>query len=143
MYLPQGDWYYLYTGKKYEGNTEIIIECPLNKLPVFVKAGALLPMQPSKSHTKKITLTHILHVYTGGDSTFTHYEDDGSTFDYQNGDFAKRTIENKSSEHKVILSKVEGNFVSPVTKLRIVFHGLAENAESVTINGKTLSWRKS
>ncbi len=142
VYLPQGDWYYLYTGKKYEGNTELIIECPLNKLPVFVKAGALLPMQPSKSHTNEITSTNILHVYTGGDSTFTHYEDDGATFDYQNGNFAKRTIENKSSERKVILSSVEGNFVSPATTLRIVFHGLAENVESITINGKIVTLAK-
>jgi alpha-glucosidase len=138
VYLPKGDWYYIYTGKKYSGETEIIIECPLNKLPVFVKAGAILPMQPSKSHTKEITTTNIVHVYVGDDSSFTHYEDDGATFDYQKGTFAKRSIENKSSEHKVVLSAVEGNYISPAKTLRIVLHGLDEHTQSITINGKSL-----
>ncbi len=139
VYFPEGDWYYLYTGKKYAGNTEVILECPLNKLPVFVKAGAILPMQPSKSNTKEITTTTILHLYVGGNSSFTHYEDDGSTFDYQNGNFAKRLIENKSSEGKVVLSAVDGSYTSPAKKLKIVLHGLDEHTEYVTINGHGLT----
>ncbi len=135
VYLPKGYWYYLYTGEKYEGNMEIIIECPLNKLPIFVKAGAILPMQPAKSHTQEISTTSVLHFYSGGDSSFTHYEDDGATFDYQNGNFAKRFIENKNSENKIILSAVEGSFTSLVKKIKLVLHGREENAESIFING--------
>lgn len=142
VYLPKGDWYYIYTGKKYAGENEIIIECPLNKLPVFVKAGAVLPMQPSKSHTKEITTTNIVHVYVGDDSSFTHYEDDGTTFDYQNGNFAKRSIENKSSERKLIVSAVDGNYISPAKTLKIVLHGLDEHTQSITINGKSLRLTK-
>ncbi|MEO7988239.1 MAG: glycoside hydrolase family 31 protein [Chryseolinea sp.] len=138
VYFPEGDWYYLYTGKIYAGNTEVILECPLNKLPVFVKAGAILPMQPSKSNTKEITTTTILHVYVGSNSSFMHYEDDGATFDYQNGNFARRLIENKSSDRKVVLSAVEGTYISPVKKLKVVFHGLDEQTEYVTMNGKSL-----
>ncbi len=142
VYFPEGDWYYLYTGKKYAGNTEVILECPLNKLPVFVKAGAILPMQPSKSNTKEITTTTILHIYVGGNCSFTHYEDDGATFDYQKGNFAKRLIENKSSERKVVLSAVEGTYTSPAKKLKIVLHGLDQNTEYITINGHGLKFSR-
>ncbi len=138
VYFPQGDWYYLYTGKKYAGNTEVILECPLNKLPVFVKAGAILPMQPAKSHTKEVSTTNILHVYTGADSSFVYYEDDGATFDYQSGNFAKRTIDYKTNERKVVVSAVEGSYVSSAKTLKIIFHSIEENSDSVAIDGKVL-----
>src|SRR4030095_13262719 len=73
VYLPHGDWYYLYNGQKYAGNSEVVMECPLHKLPVFVKAGALVPMQPAKSSTKAPTDRLILHVYTGKNSYFMFY----------------------------------------------------------------------
>ena len=63
------------------GNSEVILECPVHRLPVFVKGGALLPMKPVKASTKEVSDTMALHVYLGGNqnSTFTLYEDDGST----------------------------------------------------------------
>lgn len=135
VYLPEGEWYYLYNGKKYGGNSEIILECPLHKLPVFVRAGALIPMQPVKSNTKELSQILILHVYTGRGSSFTFYEDDGSTFEYQTGRFAKRELVYDSEKREVILSPVTGSYRSPVSRLKLVIHGLDEHTHSIRVNG--------
>jgi len=135
VYLPHGEWYYLYNGQKYAGDSEVILECPLHKLPVFVKAGALIPMQPASSNTKTITDKLILHVYTGQSSSFVFYEDDGATFSYQNGDFAKRHIQYSAEKREIVLSPVEGNYTSTRKSLKVVLHGLTSHSHSVFVNG--------
>jgi alpha-glucosidase len=136
VYLPQGEWYYLYNGQKYNGNSEIILECPLHKLPVFVKAGGLIPMQPTNSNTKAVSDELILHVYTGQTSSFVFYEDDGSTFNYQKGSFAKRHIQYNAEKREIVLSPVEGNYTSMRKYLKVVFHGMTSHSHSVFVNGK-------
>ena len=135
VYLPHGEWYYLYNGQKYAGDSEVILECPLHKLPVFVKAGALIPMQPASSNTKTITDKLILHVYTGQSSSFVFYEDDGATFSYQNGDFAKRHIQYSAEKREIVFSPVEGNYTSTRKSLKVVLHGLTSHSHSVFVNG--------
>ena len=136
VYLPHGEWYYLYNGQKYTGDSEFILECPLHKLPVFVKSGALIPMQPANSSTKAITDKLILHVYTGQSSSFVFYEDDGATFSYQKGDFAKRHIQYSAEKREVVLSPIEGNYTSTRNRLKVVLHGLTSHSHSVFVNGK-------
>ncbi|HEV8512994.1 MAG TPA: TIM-barrel domain-containing protein, partial [Cyclobacteriaceae bacterium] len=68
-FLPEGEWYYLYTGKIYSGNQEIMLECPIHLLPVFIKGGSVLPMQRAVSSTSEKTDELILHVYEGRQSS--------------------------------------------------------------------------
>lgn len=135
VYLPEGLWYYLYDGRKFEGNSEIVVDCPLHKLPVFVKAGAIVPMQPVKSHTGEVSDTLIIHIYSGDSSNFTYYEDDGVTFNYQDGEYSLRKISADHDNQSVVISAVEGRYQSTSRKLRLVFHGLDTSADRVTING--------
>ncbi|HMG88471.1 MAG TPA: glycoside hydrolase family 31 protein [Chryseolinea sp.] len=135
VYFPHGEWFYLYNGQKYGGNSEVILDCPLHKLPVFVKAGALIPMQPSSSNTKAVMDELILHVYTGQSSSFVFYEDDGSTFAYQKGVFAKRLIQYNAEKREVIFSPVEGNYTSTRKSLKVVLHGMTSHSHSVFVNG--------
>ncbi len=135
VYLPEGDWYYLYNGHKFHGNTEIILECPVHRLPVFVKAGAIIPMQVAKSNTSEVTDIIIIHVYSGKKQTsFTYYEDDGNTFQYEQGEYAKRLIENK--HNSLIIHAQEGSYQSHAKKVKIVFHGLDIIPTHVKINGQ-------
>lgn len=136
IYLPAGEWYYLYNGHRYAGNAEIILDCPLHKLPVFVKSGALIPMQPTKSHTKEISDTLILHIYLGRDSSFIYYDDDGSTFNYQNNEYAKRALSYHADKREVLFSAAEGNYHSALKKLKCVFHGMDHNTHTMRINGE-------
>ena len=136
VYLPEGNWYYLYNGQQYAGNNEIIIECPLRKLPVFVKGGSIIPMQPPVSNTDELPELLILHVYAGADASFTYYDDDGSTFDYQSGAYARRDIVYHAGQQKITLSDVSGTFVSPVKEMKLVLHGLGSSVHEVNIDGQ-------
>jgi alpha-glucosidase len=62
VYLPEGTWYYLYNGQSYPGNMEIIVECPLRRLPVFVRSGAIIPMQPEVRNTDLHRCGRIIHL---------------------------------------------------------------------------------
>lgn len=136
VYFPHGEWYSLYDGQKFMGNSEVIFECPLHKLPVFVKAGAIIPMQPVKSTTKEKTDQLILHIYTGHSSSFVFYEDDGATFEYKKGTFASRLIQYDAEKREVTLSPIEGNYTSTLKNLKIVLHGLNVHSHSIFLNGQ-------
>jgi alpha-glucosidase len=136
VYFPEGEWYSLYDGKKFPGNNEVILECPVHRLPVFVKGGAIVPMKPVKQNTKEISETLILHVYLGShDSSFEFYDDDGSTYEYQNNQYAKRRLELRVAEQKIILNKTQGNFQSHYKIVKMVLHGLYSQLNEVKING--------
>jgi alpha-glucosidase len=135
VYLPEGDWYYLYGGKKFHGNNEYIFECPVHRLPVFVKAGAIIPMEPAKSFTGEVSEQLRLHIYKDvSNSEFMYYQDDGVTFDYKDKKFARRLIEYKPLLNKIIIHTTEGSYKSPVKKLKIVFHGFEQTLETVYVN---------
>jgi alpha-glucosidase len=135
IYLPEGVWYYLYDGHRYHGNSEIILDCPLHRLPVFVKAGAIFPMQPIKSHTGEVTRTMILHIYTGSSSSFNFYEDDGVSYDYQKGNYALRKLSQDHHARRIVISAVDGKFTSHAKRFKLIFHGLQGSEERVFVNG--------
>ncbi len=140
IYLPEGEWYYLYNGKKYAGDSDIILECPINKLPVFVKGGSIIPMQPVVSNTSEINEQLIVHVYYGSSkNTFEYYEDDGQTFSYQEGHYHKREIEFIPDTKTLVLKKSSGSHASKIQKLKIMFHGFPElNHLKMNMNQQTL-----
>jgi alpha-glucosidase len=136
VYLPEGEWYYLFDGKKYKGNTEIVVDSPLHKLPIFIKGGAVIPMQKTVQNTSVKTDELILHIYDGDNSQFDFYQDDGETFDYQNGAFAKRSILLEGKKKKITITATEGNYTSSYKKIKLVLHGFDQVAEMVIHNQK-------
>ena len=99
-------------------------------------------MQPIKSHTGEISDTIILHIYTGDSSSFNFYEDDGLTFDYQEGNYALRKITHNHHARTILISAVDGKFTSPAKRFKLVFHGLDEYSHRVFVNGSELSLRR-
>ncbi len=110
--LPQGDWYDFYTGE-FVGNGEKIEVTPgLDKIPVFVKDGAIIPMMEPRLHApaagEKVNL-EIRH-YGKADGIYRLYDDDGETFNYENGDYSWREIKverQKNGKLKGTISKPE------------------------------------
>ena len=137
VYLPEGQWTHYWTEKVFDGNREILIDAPLEQLPVFVSEGAILPMQSVVQHANEKPLDKlIIHVYEGSQkTTFEYYEDDGNTFDYKKGTFYKRTITYEPSG-LLTLGKVEGTYVSKFQQAEIVYHsdGNVEIIETVTFD---------
>ena len=94
-YLPHntGGWYDYHTGKHYEGGQYVTTPVSISQIPVFVKAGSILPIgQDSQYTTEHNGATLELRIYPGADATFTLYEDDGESTDYEQGKYNETTL---------------------------------------------------
>ena len=94
VYFPAGtDWYAFETGQKFKGGMEAKVEAPLDRIPVFVRAGAIVPTGPAIQHTgEKPDGPITLLVYVGADGSFDLYEDQGLSYGYERGEFARIPI---------------------------------------------------
>ena len=115
IYLPKGSWIDYFTGEVYEG--ECILNSfasPLWKLPVFVKAGAIIPMTNPNNNVSEINNAHrIYELYPFGYSSFTEYDDDGITEEYRLGKGATTLIESdvdNKNKATVTIHPTVGNF---------------------------------
>ena len=142
VYLPKGDWYDFFSGQKYEGEQEILVECPLDKLPVFAKGGSILPMQTVVQSTlEKPSDTLFLHVYFGNEaSVYNYYEDDGLTYSYENGNFMESKFSFQPSDRKIVIEPLRSNsYTSKFKTITLVLHGFEHLAQQLKSNGKSLS----
>ena len=85
VYLPPGAWYQENTDRRFEGNQYILATATIDQIPVFVQAGSIIAIQGVVQHTRETSDTLIFHIYTGSAGHYRYYEDDGETFDYQDG----------------------------------------------------------
>ena len=125
IYLPQGTWYDWFTGEKYEGGRIINnFDTPLWKLPVFVKAGAIIPMANPNNNVKDIDKSlRIYEVYPAGSTSFTEYDDDGVTELYRCGAYTTTLIEQSLANGNVTITvnPTEGNFNGFVKEKATIF----------------------
>jgi alpha-D-xyloside xylohydrolase len=86
-YLPTGDgWYDFLTGDYYEGGQWVTVEAPIHKIPVFVRKGAIIPMEKGLNYAGEVVNTPFeFHVYEGKDGSFHLYEDSGDGYEYETG----------------------------------------------------------
>jgi len=143
VYLPQGDWYYLYSDLKHSGNQVIYQDSPLSYLPVYVKGGSLFAQQSLGQHSgMKHDGILNLHLYKGKEgSTYQHYEDAGEDLNYLNGDYFTRAITYQPNDGSLTFMQVEGKLPSQFHTLRIYFHGFESLAP--TLAGSSISLKYS
>src|SRR5262249_36350609 len=88
LYLPRGSWFDFWTGERLTGGRELSRPVDLATTPLYVRAGAILPLGPVKQYTEeKVDGPLIVRVYPGSNGAFTIYEDDGRSFDYRKGEW--------------------------------------------------------
>ncbi|MFS2187349.1 glycoside hydrolase family 31 protein [Mucilaginibacter sp. Mucisp84] len=125
VYLPRGSWYRLSSDRFYEGEQIVNVQAPLTDLPVFIKAGGIIPMQSVvQSTNEKGDGILQVHVWNGREAnSFIYYEDDGVSYDYEQGVYYKRVISFNPIEKSLSLSSVEGSSKSRFMQLKFVLHG--------------------
>lgn len=147
VYLPEGDmWYDYFTGAIYSGGQVLNYECPLSRMPVFVRAGAIVPMAPQMKYSSEKPLDPLtLDVYAcDGKSSFRLYEDDGESLDYREGKYAWTDIEfgaeGKAGDYALKIGPAAGEFNGKITSRRheIRLHGLLK-PDSVILNDRKLN----
>lgn len=124
VYLPEGsNWVDFFTGKTYQGGTEVEFEAPINRIPVLIKCGAILPMSPEITRANQIYDKDLeIRIFPGADGVYTLYEDAGDGFEYENGEFSKITFRWNNSSNTLTILNREGNFKGMKTnrKFKIV-----------------------
>jgi len=125
VYLPAGSWYDYWTNKKYGGGTMISVEAPLDVVPMFVRAGAMIPVWPPLNYIgeKPIdTVTFDIYPDDSGSASATLYEDDGLSPAYKTGAFRRTTLTARRGPRGITVSvgPVEGSFNPGPRKLEFV-----------------------
>ena len=94
VYLPAGTaWYDFWTGQRYEGGQTIDADAPLDILPLYVRAGSLLPMGPHIQHSgEQLAAPWEIRIYPGADGSFAVYEDEGDSYRYEYGAYSWYTL---------------------------------------------------
>jgi len=112
VYLPAGaDWYDFWTGQLYSGGQTINAEAPIDRLPLYVRAGSILPMGPVRQHVNDLPGATIeLHIYPGQDASFELYEDAGDQYNYEDGAFSTIIIRWQDSSRQLTLGTRNGQF---------------------------------
>lgn len=112
VYFPAGTvWYDYYTGKTIQGGQKISVEAPLERIPLFVPAGSILPVGPVKQYAaeKKADDIEIL-VYAGKDGKFSLYEDEGVNYNYEKGNYSTIAFNYNDAQAMLTIGKREGEF---------------------------------
>ena len=112
VYLPAGTrWYDFYSGAAHEGGRQIDAAAPLARMPLFIKAGSIVPIGPAVQHTaEKLDAPVTLYVYQGANGSFDLYEDDGLSYAYEKGEFARIPIRYDDASGTLSIGARAGSF---------------------------------
>ncbi len=91
VYLPAGTWYDWWTGKAYTGSTYILADAPIDKMPMYIRAGSIIPLGPVMQYVGESPLNQLRLRVTPGTGEWTLYEDDGHSFAYRDGAWSTTT----------------------------------------------------
>lgn len=143
VYLPPGIWYDFFSNRVYKGPRTLIYKAKLEEMPVFAKAGAIIPMQEEMQYIGERPLDHlILNIYAGNNGEFTLYEDDGLSLDYLKGKFATTKIryEEKGKDICVLIGATKGSYDGQIGQRSylIVINGVT-NPQRVQVDGKGIA----
>jgi alpha-D-xyloside xylohydrolase len=113
VYLPKNEagWFDFHTGKYYDGGQTIDADAPLTKMPLFIKAGAIIPAGPEMQYTaEKPTDPTTLYVYGGADATIDLYNDEAVNYNYQNGQYERIKISYNDADKSLTIGAREGTY---------------------------------
>ncbi|MGC3991293.1 MAG: glycoside hydrolase family 31 protein [Chthoniobacteraceae bacterium] len=111
VYLPQGtSWTDFWTGKTYAGGQQIEAAAPIQTLPLFVKAGTILPYGPDEQYAQEKSDPIELRIYPGADGRFTLYEDEGDNYDYEKGAYATTTFHWDDRKQQLTIDARQGDY---------------------------------
>jgi len=141
LYLPHSTWYDFWDNTRHEGGQEITRNVDLSTIPLYVRAGAIIPTGPLKQYTgEEVEGPLSLTLYPGADGTAFVYEDDGTTFDFRDGHYMRIDMEWKDVGQQLKLQLAHGSKLTRTGKMEIEIRVAGTNlARHVQFDGHPLS----
>jgi alpha-D-xyloside xylohydrolase len=132
VYLPKAAaWYDFWTGKRFEGGQSVKADAPLDKLPLFVKAGSIVPMGDVIQYTEEKPADNLeIRVFKGADGEFALYEDEGDNYNYEKGNYAVISFSWNEAKKVLTINDRKGSFAGMLAdrKFNIVMVDLNKGA---------------
>ena len=128
-YLPKGAaWYDFWTNKQYKGGQDVTLETTLDRVPMFVRAGSILPLGPEMQYVGEKAWDNLeMRVYPGANGSFTLYEDEGDNYNYEKGQYATITFQWNDKARTLTIGERKGSYPGMLQKRQFTI---------VTPNGK-------
>lgn len=115
VYLPAGTWYNFWTGATSTGGSKATVDAPLSQIPIFVKAGSIVPMGPKIQYATQSIDPLEIRVYKGQNGSFTLYEDEGDTYNYETGKYSTIQFTWDDTAGTLTIGAVQGSYTGMPT----------------------------
>ncbi|MDZ4182031.1 MAG: glycoside hydrolase family 31 protein, partial [Candidatus Cloacimonadaceae bacterium] len=140
LWLPPGMWYDVCRGALMDGDTSVRSEYALNEIPMFVRAGAIIPLLPEDKAVGEPSDRYILNLYPGADGETVLYEDDGSTDRYLSGEHARTRITQKYAQRglKILVYPTKGSFEGMPPRVSYQFNVIGRFPPKQVLIGDTV-----
>lgn len=145
IYLPKGYWYDYWTHALMTGGEEHSIETPLDQMPMFIKAGTVLPINPIMQHVNEKVMDDLaLNIYyLNGSLDSNLYEDDGESYAYENEYYIDKKFKLQGTETSLTVQQSrEGRYHTPYTSYKIKLIGLPFNVNKVLVDNDSVDFEK-
>jgi len=131
VYLPAGaDWYDFNSGEKLAGGQTVIADTPLVRMPLYVRAGSIVPIGPAIQYTsEKPADPMTLFVFTGADGRFDLYEDDGETYAYEQGEFVRIPLRYDAENDTLTIGQRIGSYAGMLQEREFRVRWIAEGSK--------------
>ena len=133
-YLPKGaTWYDFWTGQQYKGGQTVTLQTSLETVPMFVRAGSIVPLGPEMQYVGEKAWDNLeMRVYPGADGTFTLYEDEGDSYNYEKGVHSTITFLWNNKSRTLTIGERKGEYPGMLKSRR--FTVVLPNGNSQTID---------
>ena len=140
-YLPKGAlWYDFWTGKQYRGGQRLELSTSLNRVPMFVRAGSILPLGPEMQYTGEKPWDNLeIRLYPGADGTFMLYEDEGDTYNYERGIYSTIPFHWNDRSHTLTIGNRQGKYPGMLTNRKFTVVMPNGTSQTVNYNGKEVA----
>ncbi len=119
VYLPKpAEWYDFWTGRRYSGGQTVKVDAPLDRLPLFVKAGSIIPMGPFIEYAAQKNDPIEIRIYPGADGEFVLYEDENDNYNYEKGAFSTILFSWDDARNELTLHERRGSYPGMLTGRR-------------------------
>jgi alpha-glucosidase (family GH31 glycosyl hydrolase) len=141
VWFPEGEWTNWFTGETITGPVVQTVSAGYASMPVFVKAGGIIPLAPYSDYVGQLSGDSLLlKVYAGSDGTFTLYEDEGENLNFQQGNYALTLIEYSEQQRKLSIGARQGAYAeAPESRSYDITLYNAGALEQITVNGAILN----
>ena len=142
-YLPKGaNWYDFWTGKRHAGGQTVTLETTLNRVPMFVRAGSIVPMGPVVQYVGEKPWENLeLRVFPGADAFFTLYEDEGDSYNYERGIYSTIPIRWLERSQTLTIGERKGSFPGMLEKRQFTVVTPDGRQQTIDYNGQKVEYR--